>query len=97
MEAHNCEYAGVHVPCEIVIRFGDLGVEYLREQARQASFLTPGDIAVNRGSYPLHRLHFTDYARQNRNRPEPCGFGNAFDLSILERIDKTGRYVIPIS
>lgn len=40
MEAHNCEYAGVHVPCEIVMRLGDLGAEYVREQ--EASFSTPG-------------------------------------------------------
>lgn len=40
MEAHNCECAGVHVPCEIVMRLGDLGAEYVWEQ--QASFSAPG-------------------------------------------------------
>lgn len=36
MEAHNCEHAGVHVPCEIVMQLGDLGAGYMRERASRS-------------------------------------------------------------
>lgn len=97
MEAHNCEYADVYVPCEIVMRLGDLGAEYVQEQ--QASFSTPG-LAIlprHRGlwiSYriPFPRLYFRTCTRQrNRSRPKPRGLWKC-PIFHLENIDKTERF-----
>jgi len=98
MEAHNCEHAGVHVPCEIVMRLGDLGAQYVWERA-SFSTLRIGMIGYQShglrvtGRYiPFSRLYFRTCAlyltkigadRCRPNTSEPRGLWKIMEISDL--------------